>query len=167
MPGLQSYANSLLRDIHLSEEAVEDVWVKIWTNRKTLHTIQNFSYYLYTATKHTALNYLKRRNRQDIIVDEEQLEQVNIHTPETLAVQKENLQQIEAAINSLPLRSRQIFRLVKEEDLKYKEVAELLSISVKTVEAHMTLAYSRIIESIEEILPEMAAHPALKRRSCN
>ncbi len=167
MPGLQSYANSLLRDIHLSEEAVEDVWLKIWANRKTLHTIQNFSYYLYTATKHTALNYLKRRSRQDIILEEEQLEQVNVQTPEFITVQKENVKQIEAAINALPLRSRQIFRLVKEEDLKYKEVAELLSISIKTVEAHMTLAYSRIIESIEEILPEMASHPALKKRSGN
>lgn len=165
MPGLQAYANSLLRDVHLSEEAVEDVWLKIWTNRKTLHTIQNLPYYLYTATKHTALNYLKQRSRRDIVVDEDQLEQVNIHSPEYIIVQKENLQQIEAAINSLPLRSRQIFRLIKEEDLKYKEVAELLSVSIKTVEAHMTLAYSRIVESIEDSMPELATHPVLKKRS--
>ncbi len=165
MPGLQSYANSLLRDVQLSEEVVEDVWLKIWTGRKTLHTIQNLSYYLYTATKHTSLNYIKRRSRQHINVDEDQLEQVSIQTPESFVIQKENIKQIEAAINSLPLRSRQIFRLVKEEELKYKEVAELLSVSVKTVEAHMTLAYSRIIESIEEIWPEMATHPALKKRS--
>ena len=75
------------------------------------------------------------------------------------SIQKENLQQIEAAINALPDKCRLVFRLVKEEKLKYREVAALLSVSPKTVEAHMRMAYTRIAERLEAIFP----HTSLKK----
>ena len=156
-PGLISYANTLLRNTQLSEEAVADVFVKLWSNRKTLPTISNLSYYLYTATKHTALNYLHSQKRHNHL-DLEAVDSVfNIQCPETTSIQKENLQQIEAAINSLPVKCKLVFRLIKENGLRYKEVAELLSISPKTVEAHMTTAYSRIAERLEDMLEEFTS----------
>lgn len=153
-PGLLSYANTLLCDRQLAEEAIEDVFVKIWFNRKALTAINNLSYYLYTATKHTALNYLQSRKRTSFVPLEDAGELIHLQTPETGSIQKENVRQIEAAINELPAKSRLVFRLIKEEGMKYKEVAALLSLSPKTVEAHMTLAYSRVAEYLEEMLGE-------------
>lgn len=154
LPRLLSYANTFLNHKQLSEEVVEDVFIKIWSNRKTLPAITNFSYYLYTATKHTAINYFRSRKRAafDSLADTEEI--IYLHNPESGTIQKENLRQIEAAINELPEKCRLIFRLIKEEGLKYKEVAQLLSISPKTVEAHMTLAYNRLAECLEGMLSD-------------
>ncbi|MCH5597437.1 RNA polymerase sigma-70 factor [Niabella ginsengisoli] len=154
--GLISYANTLLRNTQLSEEAVADVFVKVWANRKMLPTINNLSYYLYTATKHTALNYLSSQKKYNYLALEGTGEIFSIQCPETNSIQKENLQQIEAAINALPEKCKLVFRLIKEEGLRYKEVADLLSLSPKTVEAHMTLAYHRISERLEGLLEEFS-----------
>ena len=60
-PSLQQFAFSFLKSKQLSEEAVSDVFIKIWENRKTLHTITNLKFYLFTSTRNTALNYLKKQ----------------------------------------------------------------------------------------------------------
>ena len=57
---------------------------------------------------------------------------------------EEMMRQIRQAVNNLPPRCRLIFKLVKEDGLKYKEVAELLQLSVKTIEAQMAIALRRI-----------------------
>ncbi|MBK7097658.1 MAG: RNA polymerase sigma-70 factor [Sphingobacteriales bacterium] len=154
--GVVAYATSILYDKRLAEEAASDVFLKIWTNRRTLPTINNFSYYLYTAVKHASLNYLQSKKNQPFINLEETAElfEASLPNPETSTIQHENLKQIEAAINSLPHKCRIVFRLVKEDGLKYKEAAKLLNLSVKTIEAHILLAYNRIIESLEQTLPE-------------
>lgn len=64
--------------------------------------------------------------------------------PEQLLITAEMIQRIRQAINQLPARCRLIFKLVKEDELKYREVAEILQLSVKTVEAQMTIALRKI-----------------------
>ena len=138
--GLLIYSMTLLPDKSTAEEVVEDVFIKIWSNRKTLYTISNFSYYIYTAVKHTSINYQNKRKRLltdsfDTTYDDVFLDYNN---PEIYLIRKENLSIIENTINNLPDKCKLVFRLIKEEGLKYKEVAKLLGISQKTVESHMT-----------------------------
>ncbi|MEO5947602.1 MAG: sigma-70 family RNA polymerase sigma factor, partial [Chitinophagaceae bacterium] len=64
--------------------------------------------------------------------------------PEQLMMTNEMLGQVKKAINELPPRCRLIFKLIKEDGLKYREVAELLQLSVKTVEAQMAIALRRL-----------------------
>ncbi|MBS1567235.1 MAG: sigma-70 family RNA polymerase sigma factor, partial [Bacteroidetes bacterium] len=64
--------------------------------------------------------------------------------PESTLISAENLRIIRSAINELPPRCRLIFHLVKEDGLKYRETADLLNISIKTVETQMSLALSKI-----------------------
>ncbi len=156
--GLLSYAMTFLENRELAEEVVEDVFVKIWTNRKTLTTISRFSYYLYTATKHTSLNYHSKRKKiaTDSIDPADNEIFLDYNDPEISVIRKENISAIENAINTLPEKCRLIFRLIKDDGLKYKEVAQLLGLSQKTIEAHMSLAYSRILASLQENLPEYA-----------
>ena len=77
---------------------------------------------------------------------EEWLVQLNsiYFDPEQLMMTEEMMRQIRQAVNNLPPRCRLIFKLVKEDGLKYKEVAELLQLSIKTIEAQMAIALRRI-----------------------
>ncbi len=149
-PSLQQFAFSFLKSKQLSEEAVSDVFIKIWKRRRTLHTIINLKLYLFTSTRNTCLNYLKKQKSwQSLPADDYWVELNSVFfDPEQLMITAEMLHKIHEAVQSLPARCRLIFKLVKEEELKYREVAELLNLSVKTVENQMTLALKKIGSAI-------------------
>ena len=68
--------------------------------------------------------------------------------PEKALLHHEQVELIQAAIYSLPEKCREVFRLVMQGDLKHREIAELLGISEKTVEAHVASAYKRVAEYV-------------------
>src|SRR5580698_8687420 len=59
-PRLLTFSRSILSSTELAEEATQDVFLKLWQNRKTLSAIRNLSYYLFTAVKHSSLDYLSK-----------------------------------------------------------------------------------------------------------
>jgi RNA polymerase sigma-70 factor (ECF subfamily) len=75
----------------------------------------------------------------------------------------EIFQEIKRAVNALPTRCRLIFKLVKEDGLKYKEVADLLDISIKTVEAQMAIALRRLGKSIKIKTAEPVKNSSYKK----
>jgi RNA polymerase sigma-70 factor (family 1) len=145
-PALLQFAMSITRSKELSEEIVSDVFIKIWEKRQQLDKIENLQFYLFTAVKNRALNKLQEQKKNNAI----SLDDISIdirslyYDPEQKLVSAETIQEIQNAIRQLPSRCRLIFKLVKEDGLKYKEVAELLHVSVKTVENQMTLAFKKI-----------------------
>jgi len=161
-PGLVSFAGNIVSDKQLAEEVVADVFLKMWQNRKTLISVRNFSHYLYTATKYTAISAL--RAKQSLCLEEIGDDLLLTYTtPEAGLISDENVDIITKAINSLPAKCRLIFRLVKEEGLKYNEVANLLQLSVKTVESQMTIALKRVSDALEEMLSEFSISPVRKK----
>lgn len=156
-PGMQAFALSLVGDKEVALDLVQDLFVNSWINRKNLTAIEHPANYLYCALKNNAVHYLKSRKRMTPFVFEEN-ERITLtdENPETGVVNKEIRQLLEITINELPYKCRLVFRLIKEDGLRYKEVAHLLDISVKTVEAHMRLAYGRIVECLETVLPQHA-----------
>jgi RNA polymerase sigma-70 factor (ECF subfamily) len=68
-------------------------------------------------------------------------------------VSREIAVSINNAVNSLPPKCKMVFMLVKEDGLKYKEVADILNLSIKTVDAQMVIAINRIRKSLKELLP--------------
>ena len=161
-PGLLSFACKILKNKQVSEEIVEDVFVKLWENRNVLPTIKNLSHYLYISTKHACFNYLKSRNN---ISFEDLGDEFNysIQTPESQMIGDENTKIILEIINSLPSKCRLIFRLIKDEGMSYQEVAQLLNLSVRTINTQMTIALSRIVDGLENSLPELSIHYSRKR----
>ncbi|MBZ4190197.1 RNA polymerase sigma-70 factor [Niabella sp. 3A5MI-3] len=163
-PGLVSFAAGILNDRQLAEEVVEDVFLKLWENRNTLVSINNFSHYIYTASKYAAINALKARKKTiEEITGDEFLLSYTYNGPEADLISNENIKEILRAINQLPPRCRLIFRLVKEEGMKYQEVAQLLQLSVKTVENQMIIAMGKIRESLEFFLPELKKRFSTKK----
>jgi RNA polymerase sigma-70 factor (ECF subfamily) len=165
-PGLCSFAASIVHNKHQAEEVVEDVLLRLWENRRMLPAIKNITYYLYVATRNGCINCLQRQ-KPAAGIDIEALTAEEYHfteqDPEKTMVAGEFAKSLAAFIHGLPPRCSLIFRLVKEEGLKYREVAELLQVSVKTVEAQMALALQKITAYILHNWPEYAHE--LRRKS--
>ncbi|HEY4147521.1 MAG TPA: RNA polymerase sigma-70 factor [Chitinophagaceae bacterium] len=149
------FAEAILKSREPAEEAVEDVFLKLWENRKVLPAINNINYYLLVAVKHKALDYLEKTKKQAIIsLDDVEVEFGDIPVnPEKALISAESVLIIQAIINDLPPRCKLMFRLVKEDGLKYREVADLLNVSVKTVETQLSLALNKIGTALQTRLP--------------
>ena len=161
-PGLFSFVNAIVKDKQEAEEVVLDVFTKLWENRKTLRKIQNLSGYLYTSVKYTAISLL--RKQKHLTCNEiTETAAYSLVTPESKLISKESLSRINEGINSLPPKCRLIFRLVKDERLKYAEVAELLNISVKTVEAQVYIATKKLLEILRKPFSDMIAGDKVKK----
>ena len=132
-------------------EIVSDVFIRIWNKRQSLPGIENLHLYLYISTKNQAINYLTRQNREKTFSPDEVVVELRsiYYDPEQLLITAEMLRLLQHAISQLPPRCQLIFKLVKEDGLKYKEVAELIGVSIKTVENQMTIALRKIDQSIQ------------------
>lgn len=148
---LFSFAFKFLKSRELAEEVVEDVFIKLWRNRESLVHIQNLRVYLYSATKNHCLNSLARESKRVIT---QPLEIANAEaasrssSPHDLLITSEVMQSMKNAIEDLPPRCKAIFKLVREDGLRYKDVAEILQISVNTIDAQMAIAVKRICTSL-------------------
>ena len=146
---LQQFACSFVRSPEIAEEIVSDVFIKVWKKRAGLVRIHNLKLYLFISTKNTALNYLRSQKKTFLHFEEYQVQLKSIwFDPEKLMLTAEMMNRVQKAINDLPPRCQLIFKLVKEDGLKYREVADLLHLSVKTIENQMTTAIRKIGSAI-------------------
>jgi RNA polymerase sigma-70 factor (family 1) len=149
---LYHFALSLVKVKMLAEEVVEDVFIKIWSRPQAFVQMQNLSVYLFTAVRNQSLNCLQKEERHTTwsLVQEQGEQQVEQSiSPVDYLVLSEMLQSLNVVVESLPERCRCIFRLVREEGFKYSEVAEILNISVNTVNNQMAIAVSRICAALQ------------------
>ena len=148
-PSLYQFALSFVKTGQLAEEVVSDVFIRIWQKRPALARIQDLKLYLFISTKNTALNYLRQQKRDTLLPDDYRVQLRSIYfDPEELLITAEMVNRIQQAINQLPPRCQLIFKLIKDDGLKYKQVAELLNLSLKTIENQMTLALRKIGSAI-------------------
>lgn len=147
---LLQFGISFVRSHEAAEEIVSDVFIKIWKKRAGLHRIHNLRLYLFISTKNMALNYLRTQKKPLLPAEHYQVQLQSVYfDPEKLMLTAEMMGRVQKAISHLPHRCQLIFKLVKEDNLKYKEVAELLNLSVKTVENQMTTALRKIGQAIQ------------------
>jgi len=148
---LQLFSKAIVRNDELAEELVEDVFVKLWCNRSRITEIENITVYLYVAVKNKSLNTLSRKATELVTSGFDFLDiDVNDETPgpQDLMITAEMMQRMHKAIEALPPRCKMIFKLIREDGLKYKEVAEILNISVNTIDAQMAIAVKRICTAL-------------------
>lgn len=169
-PGLLSFSHSIVKDRYIAEELVEDAFVKLWEIKKTLPTIKNLSHYLYITVKHASINYLNSKdfniNRRHVVFNDISDDYIfTLQTPESTLISADNLKIISDVIHALPSQCRLIFRLVKEDGLKYNEVAQLLNISPRTVNTQMTRAMARIVDTLQKLFPDFVSKVSEKSQS--
>jgi len=149
--GLCHYAVSLVRKEEIAEEVVQDVFYNIWKNRDSLRIQRSWQSYLYRAVYNNSMMYLRKTRREYLMDDGIALEPAgNAPDPSQLMQYNEALEQVTRILEDLPPRTREIFLMNRQEGLKYREIAEKLSISVKTVEANMGKALKALRTSLEK-----------------
>ena len=143
---LFNFARTVVPSRETAEEVDSDVFIRLWERRKELEKVENLKIYLYVATRNTAFNYLDKQKRTPTnSIDDLEAEFTSIYfDPEQLMITAEMLALIQKAIDQLPPKCKMIFKLAKEDGLKYREVAEVLSVSIKTVENQLAIALEKI-----------------------
>lgn len=140
----------MIRSKELAEEIVNDVFVHLWEKRAILSGIDNAVAYLYVAVKNRTLDYIRKSSSnktEDIHAIGSEYITFTLD-PEQLLITEEMKKKIETAVDQLPARCKLIFKLIKEDGLKYKEVAAILELSVKTVEAQLAIAMKKLTTAI-------------------
>jgi len=133
-------------DKQVAEDLVAELFVKCWENRATSTHVLNPESYFFTAVKNQSLKYLKKNSSVTFIdlVDVEEDISVTAQTPEYILETKELHRQLDFAIAGLAPQAATVFRLIKESGMKYKEVAELLNISPRTVQTQLFRAIAKL-----------------------
>lgn len=150
---LCAYANNFIKDIDASEEVVQEVLFKLWTNKESIIITSSVQSYLFRAVRNASLNVLKHINiREDYKIQNEYEMQDSLSSEDEMIV-SELEEKIRKAIDLLPIERKKVFLLSRYEGLKYKEIAEKLNISVSTVENQMVKALKFLRTELKDYLP--------------
>ena len=138
---LNAYAFTILRDEIQAEDMVQQVFFKLWERNENLSLTGSISSYLYRAVHNESLNYIKHqkvRSNHQLNVAYNMKNEVEHPAKKIMAGELEK--KIHTALNELPEQCRTIFQMSRFDELKYREIADKLGISVKTVESQMSKA---------------------------
>ena len=148
---LCAFAYQYLGDHDSAEETVQDVFSNVWTKAAQIEVRTTVKSYLYGATRNACLNFLKHE-KIERRYEHQEMRRTDYH--ETDFLELDELQkEIDAALDKLPEKCRQIFMMSRYEEKKYQEIADELGISVKTVETQMGRALKVMRESLGKYLP--------------
>lgn len=147
---LMRYAFSVFPVKEAAEEIVSDVFIKLWEIRKQVHKIDNLKLYLFKATHNTALNYLRnhKKHQYEILYNVPLSYASPSPNPEQVMMNSELENRLRKAISELPPKCRLVFLLAKEYKLKYREISEILNISVKTIDNQLAIAVKKLALAI-------------------
>ncbi len=137
-----------------AEEIVQSVFLKLWIKRDDIIIESSLKAYLYKAVQNEAINLLNHNKVKKKY--EHHIDELNKNTNENVQhkMEKEELERIiKRAMLRLPKKRRRIFEMSRFEGLKYSEIAERLSLSVKTVEAQMSKALKSLRKSLKDYIP--------------
>jgi RNA polymerase sigma-70 factor (ECF subfamily) len=150
-PRLCQFAFRYVPAKQVAEDLVHNVFYKVWMNRENLKPQGAIKSYLYTAVRNQALNHLEKGKIRQQADDEAiiQLESTATGPSEELS-NKELKKAITEALEQIPERRRHIFLMHREDELTYREIAEMLDISVKTVETQMSRSLKFLREKLAE-----------------
>ncbi len=142
-----------VQDADQVEEIVQEVFVGIWEKRTSLNITGSFRSYLFSAVRNACFNHIKhlkvRAEHQSYV---QATANPNLETADRQLEASELAKAINKAVNELPERCREVFRLSREEGKKYAEIAEELDISVKTVENQMGKALKTLRVELKDYL---------------
>lgn len=150
--GLCMFGNQYIHNISITEEIVQDVFLKIWEKRNLLEPHSSFKTYLYTSVRNGCIDYIRKEKVKNKYADRIKEQEQSFIKPEDIP-DKHIINEIKKAINTLPTQRRKIFRMNRFLGLKYKEIAEKLNLSPKTVENQMGIALKQLREILKKHIP--------------
>lgn len=150
------FAMRYMRNQHDAEEIVQEVFVKLWENRSNLNDQLSFSGYLFTIARNTIFNQNRKKVNEQAYQEYVKvfLENSTRRTEEDL-IYSDIKGIVDKVVEDLPPQRKLIYKMSREKGLSYKEIAEELKLSERTVEAHIRLALKTLTQVLDEhyILP--------------
>ncbi len=151
---LHSYAFTILKETDTAEEIVQNIFFKLWEKKDSLNIDSSIKAYLYKAVHNESLNALKH---EKVKMAHQTHTAYQMKNETDNAAKKLMITELEGrlrhALNKLPEQCRTIFQLSRFEELKYKEIADHLNLSVKTIENQMGKALKILRLDLAEFLP--------------
>ena len=148
------YCMRYVGDIEEAKEIVQGLFLKIWIKRNELDINTSVKSYLYRAVQNYALNHLHQQKvKQKYIINKAHFPNQSSENGQLKMEEEELKILIKSAVLKLPDKRRKIFELSRYENMKYTQIAEHLTISVKTVEAQMSKSLKYLRQVLKEYLP--------------
>lgn len=144
---LYHYAFSIVKNKEMVEELISDVFVDVWKQRKDLLEIEHISGWLYKITNRKAISVLRHLASIPGQVSIDDVESLNISpliSPDESMIKQEEMDSLYRAIEELPTKCKHVFSLAKIEKLPYKEISDILNISVATINYHIGFAMNAL-----------------------
>lgn len=132
----------LLRDDELAKDALQDLFMRVWAGRQNIDPGQSFRSYLFRIAENLTIDYYRKAARERayqekmLIADNQWYRHV-----EEQMLSKENIALVRAIIEKLPEQQRKVYTMHKIDGNSYKEISELLGISLSTINKHVHFAH--------------------------
>jgi RNA polymerase sigma-70 factor (ECF subfamily) len=153
-PKLSQFALRYVDSRQSAEDVVHEVFYNVWTARDRLQPQGTLRGYLYSAVRNQSLTYLNERDVKRFTNSDELLQLESLDTGPIDQLSTEELRQaISDALDLIPERRRRIFLMHREDGLTYREIADVLGISVKTVETQMSRSLKFLRQKLADFLP--------------
>lgn len=138
-------AMSYVKDKHLAEEIIQDVFTKVWTHRHTLLELRSFEAWLYTVGKNRVFDYNKKKIADwKAHLGYHSMKTESVNDSEKLLQSKEYKALLHIAQQQLTDQQLLVFKLAKEENMSYKQIAAQLNLSPLTVKTHLARAMNTL-----------------------
>ena len=145
------FANRFVDNMQVSEEIVADAYAALWERRESILITTSFRAYIYRAVRNRCLNHIKHQRIERAYLDYLR-QHYNVSDEGMDSVREEQLaREVEEAIESLPERCRQIFKMSRYDDLRYNDIAKILQLSPKTVERQMMIALEKLRRQLKQL----------------
>ena len=135
------FANKYILDLSQCEDIVQEIFIKLWNNRKSTLINSSLKSFLYTSVRNSCIDYIRKQIKLKT-VDIDNIPDVEFDVTEP--VSPEIIDGIRNAISSLPQKCQTIFKLSREAGMSHKEISEELGVSTKTVENQIGIALKKI-----------------------
>lgn len=144
-----TFIAGIIKKREIARDLAQDVFVNLWLNRKTLDVSRNLQNYLFVASRHAAINYLKK----ELSVTSEPIEAMHTDIGSDITVEdtlfaREIRLLIEMIVSEMPAQRQRIYRMSREEGMSNEEIAGRLGISKRSVENQISLALKEIRQAV-------------------
>lgn len=150
---LCKFAWRFVRSSHIAEELVQEIFMDVWEDRESLDSSKNIKSFLYQSVRNKALNHIKHKNLAEEYNQEiEWFNRTPITQIHSFAGDSEFIRRTKKEIENLPEGARIIYKLSRKDGLTYREISEVLDISIKTVESQMSRALKILRQNLSNYL---------------
>lgn len=145
------FAGSIVQDRAMCEDIVQNIFLKLWSERNNLTIETSLKSYLIRATRNSCIDHIRHRKIVDNYVSEF-FNVNNNYTTEEYVLHSDLYRHLQDAISRLPEKPREAFILSRFKDMKYKDIAKMLNVAERTVEDRISKALSQLRVDLKDFL---------------